>query len=106
MNPPPPPSAQRTTYISAHAIQRYQERIENVETTEVIRRLRAVVEPHRKAPPGVYSIESRKAGPPVSVKLIVNETFGVTTVYPVTDNQIIRSMKAGNWLPRNKEVCA
>lgn len=103
---PPPPSAQRTTYISAHAIQRYQERIENVEMVEVIRRLRAIVDPHRKAPPGVYSIESSKAGPPVAVKLIINETFGVTTVYPVTDNQIARSMIAGNWVPRNKEVNA
>lgn len=90
-------------FISAHAIQRYQERIENVPSEEVIRRLRAIITPHRKAPPGTYSIESRKAGPPVSVKLIVSDTFGITTVYPVTTNQVTRSMKAGNWMPRAKD---
>ena len=99
----PPPSEQRPTYISGHAIKRYQERIENVEPVEVIRRLRAVVEPHRKAPPGAYSIESHRFSPPVVVKLVVNATFGVTTVYPVTNTQIVRSMKAGNWTPRTRE---
>lgn len=98
------PGQRRTTYISAHAIERYKDRIENVDSAEVIRRLRAIVEPHRLAPPGVYSIESRKSGPPVSVKLMVNETFGVTTVYPVTNTQITRSVKAGNWVPRNGDT--
>lgn len=99
---PPPPSEQRPTYISMHAINRYKERIEDVETAEVIRRLRLVVEKHRKAPPGVYSIESTGAQPPVAVKLIVNETFGITTVYPVTREQVTKSMTAGNWVPRGK----
>lgn len=100
---PPPPSQQRPTYISAHAIKRYKERIENVDSAEVIRRLRAIIQPHRKAPEGVYSIESRKYGPPVAVKLMVNETFGVTTVYPVTNSQITRAMKDGNWVPKDAE---
>lgn len=81
---------------------RYKQRIENVDSAEVIRRLRAIIEPHKKAPEGVYSIESRKYGPPVSVKLMVNGTFGVTTVYPVTNSQITRATRDGNWEPKGE----
>lgn len=98
-----PPTAQRPTYISAHAIERYRTRIDpKVDDAEIIRRIRAIVEPHRGAGPGVYSISSERPnnGPPVAVKLIVNETFGVTTVYPVTKKQIERATKAGNWVPK------
>lgn len=99
-----PPSAQCPTYISAHAIDRYIERIDPKATRdEAIRRLRTIVERHRSAPPGMYSIESDRGGPPVIVKLIVNDTFGVTTVYPVTRAQVARAIKAGNWVPKVRE---
>lgn len=100
---PPPPSKQRLVWISNHAVARYKERIENVSTEEAVRRLRAIVEPHRGLTEGVYTIQSTKVGPPVDVKLMINGQFGVSTVYPVTNNQVVRAMKAGNWVPRTKD---
>lgn len=99
---PPPPNKQRLVWISNHAVARYRERIENVGTEEAVRRLRAIVEPHRGLTEGTYTIQSTKNGPPVDVKLIINDQFAVSTVYPVTNNQITRAMKAGNWVPRKR----
>jgi len=95
---PPPPSKQRTVFISLHAIQRYQERIENVSREVATQRLRDIVTPHKSVAEGTYSIESRKVGPPVSVKVVVTGSMvDVPTVYPVTNNQIARAVKAKNW---------
>lgn len=103
LTPKFPPTAQRPTFISAHVIERYIQRIDpKCSPEEAIRRIRNIVDKHRSAPPGVYSITSDKSenGPPVTVKIIVNETFGVTTVYPVTKKQVNRATKQGNWVPK------
>jgi len=98
---PPPPSKQRTVFVSLHAIQRYQERIENVSREVANQRLRDIVIPHKGMSDGSYSVESRKFGPPVSVKVVVSGSMvDIPTVYPVTDNQITRSMKTSSWRSR------
>jgi hypothetical protein len=86
-------------YVSKHAIERYQQRIENCKPEEVIQRLRKIVEPHRKAKPGSWSIESRKCGPPCKVQFTINEdgSGGITSVYCVTDAQKTRALVDRNW---------
>jgi hypothetical protein len=62
--------------VSTHAVQRYQQRIENVSTVEVCRRLR-----ERKGPP---------------VRLVMRGDT-VISVYPVNDANVTRSLKNGAW---------
>lgn len=95
---PPPPGRSTNIFVTKHAIERYQQRIENIEAPEAIRRLRAIAEPHRKIGEGEYRIESRKSGPPVCAKIVVgNGEFSIVSVYPVTNAQIIRAAKNKNW---------
>lgn len=96
-SPPPHPGKQRPIFITKHAIERYQQRIENVPDGEAVRRLRTMAEPHRLVPAGVYTVESRKAGPPASIKIVANGEFAVLSVYPVTNAQKARAAKHRNW---------
>lgn len=87
-------------YISKHAILRYQQRIENAKPEEVIRRLRKMMEPHRKAAEGHWSFETRKCGPACKIQFTVNPDGSavVTSVYCVTDAQKTRALVDRNWV--------
>lgn len=85
-------------FVSLHAIQRYQQRVENVIDHEAIMRLRTMMEPHRTLPKGHYIIESNRHGPPCQAKVIVkDEETVIVTVFPTSDHQVTRALADRNW---------
>lgn len=70
--------------ISTHAVRRYQERVENVPTSEVCRRIRSIV-------------AGKQVGPRIDIKM---QGDVVMTIYPKNNNNVTRALVNGSWEAR------